>query len=163
MSAGTQEDARARVEAWASSLEEQADAMRNGADQASRALDLRAVLSALTKAEQERDEAVKRAEGWKADFHRSCETREEADRVRRNAERTIIELNVTAKAAEARAAAMEGALKMVAVYEIDGQAGLHVSINGAEFYVLTRLEAPVRQFDAIQRAALAQPGTGGAR
>lgn len=35
--------------------------MRNGADQASRAFDLRAVLSALAKAEQERDEAVKRA------------------------------------------------------------------------------------------------------
>jgi len=83
--------------------------------------DLRFLLSVLTKAEQERDEAVKRAE--KAEAERDDATakwhewRDKHARLDRSRESEVASLYRTITKAEARAAAMEGALE-----EISGHA-----------------------------------------
>jgi hypothetical protein len=70
----------------------------------------------------------------------------------------VVALAAAFRAEKAKSEGLEAALKKVSVYEIEeGGSALYVSINGAQFYVLTRLEGAVRQFDVEHRAALGIP------
>lgn len=114
---------------------------------------------ALTKAEQERDEAVKRAAELQEQGRQSA--RSVADDTIEKLDR-IAALRARAEAAEARAAAMEAALE-----EISGHAPVKTppdyatsSDTGEAFD--DGYSRGVWEMGQIADAALAQPGTGGA-